>query len=88
MGVGKEKMKKDGIRRETNHKRLLISQNKLRVARGGGYGGGGWIIELGRVCVMVSAVKCINLMIHRPVRPGENNTLYVNVLKSRYSFIQ
>ena len=36
-GVGKEKMKQDGIGRETNHKRLfLISQNKLRVARGVG----------------------------------------------------
>ena len=31
-GIGKEKMKQDGIRRETNHKRLLISQNKLRAA--------------------------------------------------------
>ena len=30
--VGKEKMKQDGIGRETNHKRPLISQNNLRVA--------------------------------------------------------
>ena len=37
-GEGKEKKKQDGIGRETNHKRLLISQNKLRVA-GGGMGG-------------------------------------------------
>ena len=29
-------MKQDGIGRETNHKRLLISQNKLRVADGRG----------------------------------------------------
>ena len=27
-------MKQDGIRRETNHKRLLSSGNKLRVAGG------------------------------------------------------
>ena len=44
-GVGKEKLKQDGTGRETNYKRLLILQNKLRVAgeRGGwrgwlGYG--------------------------------------------------
>ena len=30
-GVGREKMKQDGIRRETNHKRLLNSQNELRI---------------------------------------------------------
>ena len=34
--VGKEKMKQDGIGRATNHKRLLTSQNKLKVAEGGG----------------------------------------------------
>ena len=32
-------MKQDGIGGETNHKKLLISQNKLRVA-GGRYGEG------------------------------------------------
>ena len=37
-GVGKEKMKEDGIGRQTNHKRLLISQNKLRVAGRRGFG--------------------------------------------------
>ena len=37
-GVGKEKVKQDVIRRETNHKRLLISQNKLRVTGGRGVG--------------------------------------------------
>ena len=55
LGLGKEKMKQGGIRRETNHKRLLISQNKLRVA--GGRAGmervvGLWTLE--RVCDMVS----------------------------------
>ena len=69
--VGKEKMKEDRIGRETNHKRLLISQNKLRVA------GGEWGRErvvglwtLGKVCAMVSVVKCVNLVIHRPVPLG------------------
>ena len=36
--VGEESMKQDGIGRETNHKWLLISQNKLRVAGGRGFG--------------------------------------------------
>ena len=64
-------MKQEGIGRETNHKRLLISQNKLRVA--GGEAGrerevGLW--TLGKVCAMVSAMKCVNLAIHRPVPLG------------------
>ena len=33
-GVGEEKMKQDGIGREMNHKRLLTSHKKLRVAGG------------------------------------------------------
>ena len=64
-GIGKEKMKQDGIGREINHKRLLISQNKLSVAGGRGVAErvvGLW--TLGRVCAMVSAVKCVNLAIH------------------------
>ena len=35
-------MKQDGIGREKNHKRLLISQNKLRVAGGRGVGREWW----------------------------------------------
>ena len=65
-------MKQDGIRRETNHKRLIISQNKLRVAGGSGSRDrvvGLW--TLGRVCAMVRAVKCVSLMIHRPVPQGQ-----------------
>ena len=64
-------MKQDGIGRETNHKRLLILQNRLRVAgeeRGMESVVGLW--TLGRVCAIVSAVKCISLMIHRPVLLG------------------
>ena len=40
---GRGEMKQDGIRKETNHKRLQNSQNKLRVA--GGWGMGiGWLV--------------------------------------------
>ena len=58
-------MKQDGIGKETNRKRLLISQNKLRVAGGRERVVGLW--TLGSVCAMVSAAKCVNLAIHRPV---------------------
>ena len=64
-------MKQDGIGRETNHKRLLMSQKKLRVAGGEESRErvvGIWL--LGRVCDMVSAVKCVNLALHRPVPLG------------------
>ena len=57
--------------RETNHKRLLISENKLRVAGGRGFGRGVGIWALGRVCAMVSAVKYVSLRIHRPVLLGQ-----------------
>ena len=40
-------MKQDGIGREANHKRLLISQNKLRVAGGGGVWRVGWVADIG-----------------------------------------
>ena len=33
---------------------------------------------LGKVCAMVSAMKCVNLAIHRPVLLGLIITLYVN----------
>ena len=59
-------MKQDGIGREINHKRLLLSQNKLRVAGGSVVG----LWTLGRVCAMVNAVKCVNLVIHRLVPLG------------------
>ena len=64
-------MTQDGIGRETNHKRLLISQNKLRVAGGRGHMErvlGLW--TLGKVCALMSAVQCVNLAIHRPVPLG------------------
>ena len=61
-------MKQDGIRRETNHKTLNLTKqtegcgvSRERVV-------GLW--TLGRVWDMVSAVKCVNLVIHRPVPLG------------------
>ena len=73
------KMKQDGIGRETNRKRLNLTKQtegcwgkevRERVV-------GLW--TLGRVCAMVSAVKCVNLAIHRPVPLG---------LKTHYIFIK
>ena len=63
-------MKQDGIGRETNHKRLLISQNKLRVAGWLGYGHwGGYVLWCCEVCQPGDSQTCT---------PGANNTLYVN----------
>ena len=65
-------MKQDGIGRATNHNKFLISQNELKVA--GGWGGRDRVTGLwtsGRVCAMMSAVKCISLMIHRPIPLGQ-----------------
>ena len=65
-------MKQDGIRRETNHKRLLISQNKLRAA-GGRRIGREWLVygHWVGVLAMVSDKKCVSLMIHRLVPLGQ-----------------
>ena len=72
-------MKQDGIGRETNHKRLLISQNKLRVAGGvGRVGRGWWVMNIGEgmccgeCCEMCKPGEC------QTCTPGSNNTLYVN----------
>ena len=64
-------MKQDGIGRETNRQRFLISKNILWVAVGkGGRESVVGLWTLGRVCDMVSAVKCVSLMIHIPVPLG------------------
>ena len=47
-----------------------ISKNRLRVAGGRGDRRVVGIWTLGRVCAMMSAVKCVNLAIHRPVPLG------------------
>ena len=68
--VGKEKMKEDGIGRETNYKRLNLTKQTE-----GCWGEAGrekmvGLWTFGRACAIVSAVKCISLMIHRPVPLG------------------
>ena len=71
-------MKRDGMERETNRKRLLISQNKLRVAGGRGEGEGDGVMDIGEgmcygecceVCKPVDSQTCTS---------GANNTFYVN----------
>ena len=72
-------MKQDGIERETNHKRLLISQNKLRLA--------GWVGRVGRGCGVMNigegmcSGECCEVCKpgdSQTCTPGANNTLYVN----------
>ena len=63
-------MKQDGIGRERNHKRLLISQNKLGLQAGEGVG----VMDIGEgICYEVykpgDSQTCT---------PGANNTLYAN----------
>ena len=77
-GVGKEKMRQNGIRRETNHKRLLISQNKLRVARRGwGQGEGGWVLDIGEDMCYGECYEICKPDDSQTYTPGANNTLYV-----------
>ena len=61
-------MKQDGIGRETNHKRLLISQNRVRGAGGSREGGG--VMDIGEDVCYGKCCKCVNLVIHRPVPLG------------------
>ena len=79
LGSRKRKMKEDGIGRERNHKRLNLKKQtegcwgewgRERVVR---------MWTLGRVCAMMSAVKCVNLGSHRPVPLG---------IKTHYMFIK
>ena len=67
-----------GPGRETNHKKLLISGNKLRVAGDEGEGWGGWVMDTGEsmcygecreLCKTDDSQTCI---------PEANNTLSVN----------
>ena len=66
--------------RETNHKRLLISGNKLRVPGGDGVVGG---CTLGRVGAVLSAVNWVRLMNHRSV-PLKQILHYMSILKKAY----
>ena len=59
-------MKQDGIRKETNHKRLLTSQSKLMVAGGRGVGSGGWFMDIGEgMCYGECCEVC---------KPGDSQT--------------
>ena len=67
-------MKQDGIGRETNHKRLLMSQNKLRGA-GGGEGGG--VMDIGEGMCYGECCEVCKPGDSQTCTPGANNTLYV-----------
>ena len=74
-------MKQDGIRRETNYKKLLISQNKLRVAGekgGGGQGEGGWVMDIGEGMCYGECCEMCKPDNSQTCTPGANNALYVN----------
>ena len=70
-------MKQDGIGRETNRKRLLISQNKLRVA-GGGEGEGSEVMDIGEGMCYGECCEVCKPGDSQTCTPGANNTLYVN----------
>ena len=63
-------MKEDGIGRETNHKTLNLKKQAEACWGEGEQERVVGIWTLGRVCAMMSAVKCVNLAIHRPVPLG------------------
>ena len=67
-------MKQDGIGRETNHKRLLISQNKQGC---GGGGGGGWVVDIGEDMCYGECCEVCKPGDSQTCTPGANNTLYV-----------
>ena len=80
--VGKEKMKEDGIGRETNHKRLNLKKQTEGCwgERGREREVGIW--TLGRVWAMMSAVKGVNLAIHRPVPLGiKIHSMFIKINK-------
>ena len=65
--------------RETNHKRLLITGNKLRVAgREGGGGMGNWVMDVGEgMCCNEYWVLC-KTDESQTCTSETNNTLYVS----------
>ena len=69
-------MKQDGIGRETKHKRLLILQNRLRVA--GDIGEGGWVIYTGKGMCYGECCEVCKPDDSQTCTPGANNTEYVN----------
>ena len=63
-------MKRDGIRRETNHETLTLTKQTEGCQGEGGTERVVGLWTLGKVYAMVSAVKCVNPVIHRPVPLG------------------
>ena len=59
--------------RETNHKRLLIAGNKLRVA-----GWGGWVMDIGEGMCYGEHCELCQTDESQTCTPETNNTLYVN----------
>ena len=74
-------MKQDGIGRETNHKRLLISQNKLRVAGGRAVGRGWLVMDIGEGICYGECCEVCEPDDSQTCTPGADNTLYVNLKK-------
>ena len=68
-------MKRDGIRRETNPKRLLISQNKLRVAGVRGYGEGGLVMDIGEGMCYGECCEVCKPDNSQTCTPGANNEM-------------
>ena len=70
-------MKPHGIGRERNHKRLLISQNKLRVARGSRKGKGGGVMDNGEGMCYDECCEVCKPGDSQTCTPEDKNTLYV-----------
>ena len=70
-------MKQDGIGRETNQKRLLMSQNKLKVAGGGGQREGGGVMDIGEGMCYGECCEVCKPGDSQTCTPGNKNTLYV-----------
>ena len=65
--------------RETNHKRLLISGNKLRVAGVWGWEGwGGWVMDTEEGMYYGERCELCKTDESQTCTPKTNNTLYVN----------
>ena len=76
--LAREKRKQGEIGREANHKRLLISQNKLRVPGRWGYGEGGWVMDIGEGICYGECCEVCKPDDTQTCTPGANNILYVN----------
>ena len=71
-------MKQDGIRRETNHKRLLISETNRVLLGGGRVGEGGWVMDTGEGMCYGQCCELCKTDDSETCTPETNNTLYFN----------